>query len=212
MKRALVLYGGWAWHYPKEMAEFAVKNLLDDFEVEVSDDLTILESNRLHEFDVIVPIWTNDELSHFQEKSLVDAIERGLGLASWHGLLAAFDNSHPFKMVLGGQFIAHPGDFIEYQVDFLAEDSLTAGLSSFKMFSEQYYIHTDPNNEVIATTVVDGDSFTWLKGSTMPVAWKRQWGKGRVFYHTLGHNPQELEIPEVFELTKRGIRWAARAE
>ncbi|MBD3861612.1 ThuA domain-containing protein [Bacillus sp. 28A-2] len=210
MKKALVLFGGWPWHYPKEMAHVAVEKLLDGFDVELSEDLTILESNRLHEFDVIIPIWTQGELSQFQEISLVEAIENGLGLASWHGLLAAFDHSHPFKMVLGGQFIAHPGNFIDYRVDFSNIDPLTKGLSSFNIFSEQYYMHVDPNNEVIASTIIDGDKFTWLKGGTMPVAWKRQWGKGRVFYHTLGHKPEELEIPEVLELTKRGIKWAAK--
>lgn len=212
MKKVLVLYGGWKWHYPKEIAEFTVKHLLEGFEVEVSEDLTILESNRLHEFDLIIPIWTQDELTHFQEISLVEAIENGLSLASWHGITAAFDNNHLFKMVLGGQFIAHPGNYIEYDVHFSQEDSLTKGIPDFKMFSEQYYMHTDPNNEVIATTVVDGNRFTWLKGGTMPVAWKRQWGKGRVFYHTLGHNHHEMEIEEVRELTRRGILWAASAE
>lgn len=71
-------------------------------------------------------------------------------------------------------------------------------------------MHTDPGNDVIATTVMDGDEFTWLKGNQMPVAWKRQWGKGRVFYHTLGHSTKEFEIHEVMELTIRGIRWATR--
>lgn len=210
MKKALVLHGGWEWHYPTEVADYTIQYLLEDFEVERSEDLTILESNRLHEFDVIIPIWTQDELTVFQEQSLVKAIERGLGLASWHGIAAAFDSSHPFKMVLGGQFIAHPGDFIEYEVNFPKNDPLTEGLSSFKVFSEQYYMHTDPSNDVIATTTTDGDDFTWLKGITMPVAWKRQWGKGRVFYHSLGHSTKELEIPEVRELTRRGILWAAR--
>jgi type 1 glutamine amidotransferase len=210
MKKALVLYGGWPWHYPAETADFTIEHLLEDFQVERSMDLSILESNRLHEFDIIIPIWTNDELSVFQEQSLVKAIERGVGLASWHGIAAAFDGSHPFKLVLGGQFIAHPGDFIEYEVRFPEPDPLTEGLSSFKVTSEQYYLHTDPGNEVIATTLIDGDNFTWLKGVTMPVAWKRQWGRGRVFYHSIGHSPKELEIPEVLELTRRGIRWAAR--
>ncbi|TCP27827.1 hypothetical protein EV207_11754 [Scopulibacillus darangshiensis] len=210
MKKALVLHGGWPWHYPTEVAEFTVENLLEDFDVECFDDLSILESNRLHEFDIIIPIWTQDELSVFQEQSLVKAIERGLGMACWHGIADAFRNSKPFKMVMGGQFIAHPGDFIEYEVSFPKQDPLTEGLSSFKVFSEQYYLHTDPNNDVIATTMVDGDDLTWVKGGTMPVAWKRQWGKGRVFFHSLGHSTAELEIPEVLELTRRGINWAKR--
>ncbi|MED4784892.1 ThuA domain-containing protein [Brevibacillus choshinensis] len=210
MKKALILQGGWAWHYPKETAEFAINRLLGDYDVEVFEDLGILESNRLHEFDVILPIWTQGELSVFQEQSLLKAVERGVGLACWHGIADAFNSSHPFKLLLGGQFIAHPGDFIEYEVSFPKQDPLTEGLSPFTVFSEQYYMHTDPGNDVIATSVVDGDSFHWLKGITMPVAWKRQWGGGRVFYHSLGHTPKELESPEILELTRRGIRWATR--
>lgn len=210
VKKALILQGGWPWHKPAEVAEFTARHLLEGFEVECFDTLGILEANRLHEFDVIVPIWTQGELSPFQEQSLIKAIERGVGLACWHGVSDAFNNNHPFKLVLGGQFIAHPGDFISYEVNFTKQDPLTEGLSSFTVHSEQYYMHTDPNNEVIASTIVDGDNFKWLKGNEMPVAWKRQWGKGRVFYHSIGHSTKELEIPEVLELTRRGIRWAAR--
>ncbi|MFB4261234.1 ThuA domain-containing protein [Shouchella clausii] len=207
MSKILVVYGGWKWHYPEETSKFTVDNLLGGYEYEVSDDLSILESNRLHEFDAIVLIWTQGELTQFQENSLVEAVENGLGLITWHGIADAFNNNHPFKMVLGGQFIAHPGNFIEYDVKLDQNDPLTRGINDFKMYSEQYYMHVDPNNEVVASTVVDGDRFTWLKGNTMPVAWKRQWGKGRVFYHSLGHHPSELEKPEILELTKRGIKW-----
>ncbi|MFJ7724614.1 ThuA domain-containing protein [Neobacillus sp. NPDC097160] len=212
-KKALVLHGGWKWHYPNELAELTANRLLEGYEVECTDDVSILESNRLHEFDVMIPIWTADRISIMQEQSIVKAVERGVGLVGWHALAAAFDSEHPhkfFKMVLGGHVLGHPGDFIEYEVNFPKEDPLTEGLSSFKISSEQYYMHTDPGNDVIATTKMDGAEFTWLKGNPMPVAWKRQWGKGRVFYHTLGHSPKDFEIHEVMELTIRGIRWATR--
>lgn len=211
MKKALILYGGWPWHYPEEMAQFTKDQILHDFAVELTDDLSFLESNRLHEFDVILPLWTQGELTHFQEQSLAKAVERGVGLATWHGIADAFNNNHLFKLVLGGQFRIHPGDFIHYEVNLDKEDSITKELSDFNMFSEQYYLHTDPGNEVIATTEIHGDSMTWLKGVKMPVAWKRQWGKGRVFYHALGHTPKEFELKELFELTRRGILWAAHA-
>ena len=43
----------------------------------------------------------------------------------------------------------------------------------------------------------------------MPVAWKRMWGKGRVFYSSLGHVAKDFEVPEVLEIVKRGMQWAA---
>jgi type 1 glutamine amidotransferase len=49
-----------------------------------------------------------------------------------------------------------------------------------------------------------------VKGTVMPVAWTRRWGRGRVFYSSLGHTPEELDVPEARELLRRGMVWAAR--
>jgi type 1 glutamine amidotransferase len=43
----------------------------------------------------------------------------------------------------------------------------------------------------------------------MPVAWLRRRGKGRVFYTSLGHVNKDFDVPEAFELVKRGMQWAA---
>ena len=78
------------------------------------------------------------------------------------------------------------------------------GIEDFDYHSEQYYLHVDPLNEVLATTTFkgdevwnleqepgssSGDAYTtdWLKGVEMPVVWKRRIGKGRIFYTSLGH-------------------------
>jgi type 1 glutamine amidotransferase len=46
----------------------------------------------------------------------------------------------------------------------------------------------------------------------MPVAWVKPWGKGRVFYLALGHDPAACEH-EMFRLMlQRGTAWAARPE
>ena len=56
----------------------------------------------------------------------------------------------------------------------------------FKMHSEQYYMHVDPGNEVLATTTFQRDVAPWVNGTVMPVVWKRMWGAGRVFYSLAG--------------------------
>jgi type 1 glutamine amidotransferase len=43
----------------------------------------------------------------------------------------------------------------------------------------------------------------------IPVVWKKVYGKGRVFYSSLGHVVGDYNVPEAFEITKRGIRWAS---
>ena len=54
--------------------------------------------------------------------------------------------------------------------------------ASFPYRSEQYYMHVDPSNEVLATTTFSGEHAPWIEGVAMPVVWKRKHGKGRVFY------------------------------
>ena len=209
-KRAVALYGGWPGHYPSQILDYSLEHFLKGFEVDVFDKLDVLTSLRLLDYDVIVPIWTVDKLSVNQEAALITAVEHGVGLATWHGTADAFNENHLFKFVLGGQFICHPGDFVEYTVDFTdQENPITAGLKSFQVASEQYFVHVDPNNHVLATTTFEGHRYSWLKGQSCPVAWTRQWGKGRVFYQSVGHTVIELSIPAVHEMTKRGIAWAA---
>jgi hypothetical protein len=44
----------------------------------------------------------------------------------------------------------------------------------------------------------------------MPVVWKRQWGKGRVFYSSLGHVAADFAVSEAREIQRRGMVWASR--
>ena len=90
------------------------------------------------------------------------------------------------------------------------DDPITAGLSDFKMHSEQYYLHIDPSNEVLATTTFSGEYTPWIAGCVMPVVWKRRWGTGKVFYTSSGHQAMDFEVPELQEIITRGMYWASR--
>jgi type 1 glutamine amidotransferase len=80
------------------------------------------------------------------------------------------------------------------------------------MHSEQYYMHVDPNVKVLATTTFSAEHDDWIAGAVMPVVWKKSFGKGRVFYSSLGHVASDFEVPEVLEIMQRGIRWAAQSK
>jgi type 1 glutamine amidotransferase len=111
----------------------------------------------------------------------------------------------------GGQWVAHPGNIIDYRVNITAKDDpVMTGLSDFDYRSEQYYMHVDPSNEVLATTTFTGEHAYWIKGVTMPVVWKRKYGEGRVFYSSLGHQAKEFAVAEMRTILTRGMLWAAR--
>ena len=111
----------------------------------------------------------------------------------------------------GGQWVAHPGDIIDYSVQITKpEDPIMAGIEDFDYRSEQYYLHYDPSVEVLATTTFDGTYYEEIDGVSMPEVWKRKFGKGRVFYSALGHEAEEFKVEQMRKIFERGALWAAR--
>ena len=162
--------------------------------------------------DLVVPVWTMGTITKEQEKGLLDAVASGVGIAGWHGGMAdSFRNSVDYQFMVGGQWVAHPGNIIDYRVNITKhDDPIVAGLADFDMHSEQYYMHVDPSNEVLATTTFGGAHTPWIDGNVIPVVWKRRWGQGRVFYSSLGHVRVDFDVPEAREITRRGMLWASR--
>ena len=209
--RALVLAGGWEVHQPEALADFAATTVLDGFDVVRTADLGALDPATLAGFDLLVPLWTFGDIATAQEAALVEAVAGGLGLVTWHGATSAFIASRPFKFLVGGQFVAHPGDEgVTYTVEFGGDDPLVEGLEPVTVTSEQYYLLVDPAVTVLATTRMVAPGMAWLSGVEMPAAWHRTWGAGRVFYCSLGHTVEILEQPSVTTLLRRAAAWATR--
>ena len=214
MKSALFVWGGWDGHQPRETTDFFAAVLRDaGYAVELSDTLdTFLDAEKLKAKDLIVPVWTMGTITWEQQQGLLTAVLGGVGIAGWHGGMGdAFRANPDYQFMVGGQWVAHPGGIIDYEVNIIDhDDPITAGIADFKMHSEQYYLHVDPSNQVLATTTFSGEHAPWIDGCVMPVAWKRMFGQGRVFYCSVGHVVQDFDVPEVREIIKRGMLWATR--
>lgn len=215
-KKVLFVWGGWPGHEPEQCRDILVPWMREEgAEVRVSDHLDIYtDSAYMVSVDLIVQIWTMGTITGEQERGLLGAVKSGAGIAGWHGGLGdSFRNNTEYQFMVGGQWVAHPGGVIDYTVDISDEkDYVTRGLSSFAMHSEQYYMHVDPNVKVLATTTFDGEHAPWAEGAVMPIAWKKTYGNGRVFYSSLGHIASDFSVPEALEIMKRGIRWAAESK
>ena len=217
MKKALIVWGGWEGHEPKQCADIFAPLLRErGFEVEVSDTLdSYLNKEMMMALSLVVPIWTMGTITKGQEKGLLEAIASGVGLGGWHGGMAdSFRNNTEYQWMVGGQWVAHPGNIIDYTVQItVPDDPLTQGLpTEFPFRSEQYYLHTDPGNRVLATTTFSGEYAPWVAGTVMPVVWTRHYGQGRVFFCSLGHQAPEFTAqPAARELVRRGLLWAGHA-
>ena len=214
-KKAIMVWGGWEGHEPKQCVDIFAPILAEEgFAVTISDTLdTYKDRDLMAEQDLVVPAWTMGQIEGEQEQGLLAAVDRGTGIAGWHGCMAdSFRNNTTYQFMVGGQFVAHPDGIIDYTVNIAApDDPIVAGLDDFQMHSEQYYMHTDPGNQVLATTTLEGrQSASWVNGTVMPVVWKRAWGAGRVFYSSLGHVARDFDVPEAREIQRRGMLWASR--
>ncbi len=217
VSRALFVYGGWPGHQPEAFRDRLLPWFEEaGFEVAVSDSLdAYLDQDLMAAVDVVVQLWTMGTITREQAAGLLEAVKSGTGLAGWHGgLCDAFREHTEYQYMTGGQWVAHPGGKIDYDVHIVdPDDPITAGLSDFHMTgTEQYYMHVDPANRVLATTTFSGEHDPWIDGAVMPVVWKKRYGRGRVFYSSIGHQPEDFDVPEVWTLTTRGILWASRSK
>ncbi|MDF2924095.1 MAG: hypothetical protein K0R57_3009 [Paenibacillaceae bacterium] len=209
MKQALIVQGGWDGHEPKEVSELLAQILRGEgFHVELSDTLeTLADEEKVMSMDLIVPVWTMGSITKEQLAPVLKAVKNGTGIAGCHGGMGdAFRNETEFQYMVGGQWVAHPGnDGVHYQVKIKqSQHPLMSGLSDFDVCSEQYYMHVDPAIDVLAVT--------YFGETEMPVTWMKHYGKGRVFYCSLGHHADIVAMPQVTEMMRRGMVWAAERE
>ena len=221
-KKVLILCGGWDGHQPKLVsARFKAFLESQGFEVVIEESLEILKDvSRLKELDLFIPIYTGcseklDEKTYFE--TVAEAIGSGVGMAGCHGgMCDAFRSNVLWQFITGANWVAHPGgNGTKHRINIISKSNpLTEGIKDFDVSSEQYYLHTDAANEVLATTRFP--TARWYHSANgevdVPQVWTRRWGHGRVFYNALGHHNDVFDIPEAWELMKRGLLWAAEGK
>lgn len=174
-----------------------------DFDVtKVEEDLSVLEN--LDPYELIVFYYTVGQITDAQRNGLTNFVRDGGGFVGIHSAADSFRDDPAFRHFIGGFFVTHPR-FRTYQVSVVdPENPITRGLEEFMVEDEQYITDYDPRVDVLCTAL--------YRGKAMPVAWTKTWGKGRVFYLALGHNPEACRHEMFALLLARGGKWAAGRE
>jgi uncharacterized protein len=168
-KSALMVWGGWDGHEPKQCVEVMAPILeKEGFKVEITDTLDAFkDKDKMQSLSLVTPCWTCGELNAEQTQGLLEAVKSGVGIAGWHGgMCDAFRANTGYQFMTGGQWVKHPGGVVDYTVKIINhEDPITAGIKDFMMKSEQYYLLVDPSNEVLATTTFTDTPFPGSRGA-----------------------------------------------
>ncbi len=228
-RTALVVRGGWEGHQPVDATEEFLPFLRDHgFAVQVEDSPEVYaDADTMAGVDLVVQCMTMTTIEKDALRGLQAAVEAGTGLAGWHGGIAdSYRNSSDYLHLIGGQFACHPGvhpdertgeqpdNYVPYRIEMLpaaAEHPITAGIGDFDLVTEQYWVLTDDYIDVLATTTLAVRAWDpWNRPVTSPAIWTRQWGLGRIFVATPGHNLDVLRVPQVTTLIQRGLLWASR--
>lgn len=201
--KTLVLYGGTV-HDAKGCGEAITAALreCEDLDITVvENDLDAFVAPRLDPYDVIVFYYTLGQLTDAQKNGLLNYVASGKGYVGVHSAGDSFRDCPEYRAFVGGHFVTHP-KYRQYQVSVVdPQHPITKDIVEFMVTDEQYILCYDRRVHLLASAL--------HKGEAVPVAWTKPWGKGRVFYLALGHNPDSCKDATFKTLLQRGTRWAA---
>jgi type 1 glutamine amidotransferase len=177
-------------------------------------------ATNLNYFDILVFASTTGEmdLDASQKADILSFIhDDGKGFVGIH---AALDTNYAwpeYGEMIGGWFDQHPwGTFnapmINESPDFPAVRHFP---EAFVKYDEIYQPKAWSRDKVNVLLSLDPGKLDYLNNPRIhrtdhdfPVAWSKMYGKGRVFYSTLGHTEEAWQDPDIRKMYFEAIRWA----
>lgn len=174
----------------------------------------------LGDFDAVVLVNTTGEwgLSEANKQALLGFVhERGKALIGIHGALDANYSWPGYADMFGAQFGGHPLNTLEQPlVTFpLVNEATDSPITRhwpqyFSQQNELYVPKTFSRKNVDVLLRIDQDRIATGPAGTsdIAVAWTRSYGKGRVFYSSIGHSRESWADPDVRKMYLEAIRWS----
>jgi type 1 glutamine amidotransferase len=182
------------------------------FDVKVSEDTRVLESAAsLGRYDLVLLNLYNAKtptLTDQAKENLLNFVKGGKGLTVTHLASASFKEWPEFRKLCGRNWVmgkSGHGPRSVFKVTISNKDHpITKGLEDFETDDELYAkLQGDEPIQVLATA--DSD---WSK-ATEPLVFVLNYGQGRVFHETFGHDGKAIRHPPVAKIILRGCEWAA---
>ncbi|HZR23944.1 MAG TPA: ThuA domain-containing protein [Vicinamibacterales bacterium] len=144
----------------------------------------------------------------------------GKGFVTAHSGATAFFSWPEFGKMLGGRFDEHPWGITDATV--VVDDPSFPAMKNFPsgtVFHDEHYQLKDfSRSDVHVLAHLDASKLDLTAplvhrtDKDFPVAWTKNFGKGRVFYSTLGHEDTSWDNPAIQQMYFEAIKWALRID
>jgi hypothetical protein len=177
-------------------------------------------AHNLDYFDAIFFFGVREiDLTPEQRADLLSFVkDDGKGFVTAHSGATAFFSWAEFGEMLGGRFDEHPWGITDATV--VVDDPSFPAMKKFpsrSVFHDEHYQLKDfSRDKVHVLAHLDASKLdlhaplVHRKDGDFPVAWTKTYGKGRVFYSTLGHEDAAWDNPPIQQMYFEALRWALR--
>jgi hypothetical protein len=178
----------------------------------------------LKQYDAVIFANTTGDLPLPDNQAFLDWIKSGKGFVGMHSATDTFHGFAPYIEMIGGEFKTHKA---QVKVDAINQDQECPACKhlpgNWEVFDEIYLFQNFDRTKVHGLLTLDKHPNDKTPGD-YPIAWCKEYGKGRVFYTSLGHRedvwdpkwPDRKNPKEVAEAYQKhilgGIKWALGLE
>ena len=188
------------------------------FEVTATEDTSEFSTENLERYAAVM-FYTTGELpmSVAQKTALFDFVRSGRGFLGVHSATDTFYTWPDYLDLIGGYFNGHPWHQAVTIEVVDPGDPVVAFLGNFLQFEDEIYqisdfdyrrshvlLRLDPSSVDLGKTGVHQRFYGW------PLAWKRFYGHGRVFYTALGHEASVWQDRRYQRMLTNAILWSMR--
>lgn len=194
-----------------------------DIEADLVNDAEVLATDKVFAYDVLLLHFKNYKPLKAQEqaqKNLIKFVNDGRGLYIYHFACGAFEDWKEFEKLIGriwepdekknmsdGKHIIFHDVYGKFKVHYTnTEHPITKGLTDFETQDELY--HCFKPSEVPITVLAE--SVSNINNKAYPMAFVLQYGKGRVYHTTLGHDAASVTSEGFVKLHTNAVRWLGR--
>ncbi len=185
-----------------------------------------MSAEALKQYDAIVFANTTGDLPLPDKQAFLDWIKSGKGFVGMHAAADTFHGFAGYRDMLGAEFKTHAAQLEIQPINQDPECPACAHLGKdWKVFDEIYQMKNfDPTKVHGLLTLNHKPDVNDPSPGTYPIAWCKEYGKGRVFYTSLGHRedvwdptwPDRKNPKEVAEAYQKhilaGLKWAIGLE
>jgi uncharacterized protein len=177
-------------------------------------------AKNLNDFDAVI-FFTGGtlEMDAQQKADFLSFVhDDGKGFIGIHSAAITFTDWPEYGEMVGGYFDDHPWGTFDAPI--LVEDRQFPGMQqfpgSFSLKDEIYQIRNYSRENLRVLMRLDANKLD-LKNPRVhradrdfAVTWAKMYGKGRVYYSTLGHPVENWDNPQIQKMYTEAIKWATR--